>query len=602
MTQKRDKTPAGPDAGEAMRRLVDLVPRSQRAAVDVLEHMTRQAAGREFSLIDVAGVSRAFLDFYATMMRDPFTLAKAQMALWQDSLGLWQSMLARATGNGDGDGGASPSSDRRFKDPAWSEDLLFDYLKQSYLLTARWLQSLANQTDGLDRNSKDKVEFYTRQFVSAMAPTNFALTNPQVLKRIRETGGVNLIEGVERLVTDLEKGKGRLQISMTDETAFEVGKNVATTPGKVMFQNDLMQLIQYAPSTDTVHRRPMLFVPPWINKFYIMDLQPRNSLIKWTVDQGHTLFVISWVNPRKDLAHKTFTDYMLEGPLAALDAIEQATGEKQINILGFCIGGILTMATLAYLKAKGIDRIKSATTLATMIDLDDVGEAAVFIDDDQLRNIETYVAEKGYLEGHHMADMFSMMRENDLIWSFVVNNYLMGRDPMPFDMLYWNADSTRLPAAMLLHYLRHFYMQNGLKKPGAITLDGVPIDLGKVTVPSYIVATKDDHISPWRSVYPSTQLLGGKVRFILGASGHIAGIINPPGRVKYGYWTGEAAPAEPDAWLAHADWHEGSWWPDWGRWLARRAGKRVPARDPGDGQLAPIEDAPGSYVRVRASE
>ena len=326
-------------------------------------------------------------------------------------------------------------SDRRFKDEAWSEDLLFDHIKQSYLLSARWLRALVSDVPGLDPKDQEKVDFYTRQFISAVAPSNFILTNPAVLRKAKETGGQNLLDGLERLLADLERGRGRLQISMADEKAFEVGKNVATSPGKVIYQNDLMQLIQYAPSTAQVYKRPFLIVPPWINKFYILDLQPKNSFIKWCVDQGHTTFVVSWVNPRADLAHKDFEDYMLEGPLAALGAIEQATGEREVNILGFCIGGILTAGALAYLAAKGDARITSATFLASLFDFKDVGDVAVFIDDEQLAQMEKHIADKGYLEGHHMAEMFNMMRENDLIWSFVVNNYLLGREPPPFDLL-----------------------------------------------------------------------------------------------------------------------------------------------------------------------
>jgi polyhydroxyalkanoate synthase len=401
---------------------------------------------------------------------------------------------------------------------------------------------------------------------------------------------------------DLERGKGRLQITMADPDAFEVGRNVATTPGKVIFQNDLIQLIQYAPSTAEVYKQPLLIVPPWINKFYVLDLQPKNSLIKWCVDQGLSVFVISWVNPREDLAHKDFQDYMLDGPLAALDAIERATGEREASVLGFCIGGILVSATLAWLAAKGDERVKSATFLASLFDFEEVGEVAVFIDDQQLCKIEEHVAERGYLEGHHMAEMFNLMRENDLIWSFVVNNYLMGREPPPFDLLYWNADSTRLPATMLISYLRKMYRQNLLMQPGGLVLAGVPIDLRRIRTPTYFLTTRDDHIAPWRSCYPGTQAFKGPKRFVLGASGHIAGVVNPPAANKYGYWTNAKLPPDPDAWLTGAEQHAGSWWPDWMAWLSRRSGKKVPARRPGEGGLAPLEDAPGSYVKVRASE
>ena len=389
---------------------------------------------------------------------------------------------------------------------------------------------------------------------------------------------------------------------MTDYEAFKVGENVAVSPGKVIYQNELMQLIQYDPATETVHKRPLLVVPPWINKFYVLDLQPKNSFIKWIVDQGYTLFVVSWVNPREELAGKTFADYMLEGPLAAMDAIEQATGEREMTILGFCIGGILVEALLAYLAVKGDQRIKAATFLAAMVDFQEVGEVGVFIDDEQLENIGKHIDEKGYLEGRHMAQMFNMMRENDLIWSFVVNNYLMGRDPMPFDLLYWNSDSTRLPAAMLLYYLRKVYKDNGLIKPDHLELDGVKIDLRRVEVPTYVLGTKDDHIAPWPSCYPVTQVFAGPVKFVLGASGHIAGIVNPPAANKYCHWTHGRYPADPEAWFAKAKRHEGSWWPDWDKWLARKSGPKVPARRPGDGALEPIEDAPGSYVTVRAPD
>ena len=576
-----------------------LAEKSQRVVQAFAE---RQADEGGFSIVDTQSVSRAFMDLMAKMASDPVKLAEAQMRLWQDSVQLWQAMAQRMMGQPAAALAEPEKGDRRFKDQSWNEELAFDYIKQSYLLTSRWVQSTVGGVDGLDPKNKEKVDFYTRQFLSALSPSNFAMTNPAVLKKTTESGGENLLHGLENLLDDLERGRGRLKISMTDDAAFEVGKNVAASPGKVIFQNELMQLIQYEPTTGTAHKRPLLFVPPWINKFYVMDLQPKNSLIKWAVDQGHTLFVISWINPRKELAHKDFEDYMREGPLAALDAVQQATGEREINVLGFCIGGILMVATLAYLAAKGDKRVNSATFLATMVDLQDVGEVSVFIDEEQLRSLESHVGEKGYLEGHHMADMFNMMRENDLIWSFVVNNYLMGRDPMPFDLLYWNSDSTRLPATMLVTYLKKIYRDNGLMKPGHLVLDGEPIDIDKIKTPTYVLCTKDDHIAPWVSSYPMTRRFAGPVRFVLGASGHIAGVVNPPAANKYCYWTNSKAPATPAEWFDGAERHEGSWWPDWGRWLARKGGPKVPARVPGDGKLKPLEDAPGSYVKVRLSE
>ncbi len=590
-----------PDPGVTAEQLAALTERSQRL-VQAFWQRQAEADGGDFSITDPSAVGRAFLALGTRLLADPTRLAEAQAQLWRDGLALWQTMVQRLQGQPAERLIEPDRSDRRFKDEAWTEELVYDYLKQSYLLSARWLRTLVKDVPGLASGDQQKVDFYTRQFVSALAPSNFVLTNPAVLRKAKETGGQNLVDGLRHLLDDLERGRGRLKITMADEQAFEVGRNVASSPGKVVFQNQLMQLIQYAPSTEQVYRRPFLIVPPWINKFYILDLQPRNSLIKWAVDQGHTVFVISWINPRQELATKDFSDYMQDGPLAALDAIEQATAEREVNILGFCIGGILTATTLAYLAAKGDDRLKAATFFASLFDFKEVGEVRVFVDDDQIAHMEAHIRDKGYLEGQHMADMFNLMRENDLIWSFVVNNYLMGREPPPFDLLYWNADATRLPAAMLLSYIRQFYQENRLRQPGGLELLGEPIDLGKVKTPVYIVATKDDHIAPWASCYPGTQLFAGPKRFVLGASGHIAGIINPPAAHKYGYWSSQRLPADPEKWLAGAKFHEGSWWPDWGAWLARKAGKKVPARHPGDGKLTPIEDAPGSYVKVRASE
>ena len=591
-----------PDVSEVARQVTEVAEKSQQLAQAFWSRQMDEASGEEFQLVDPTSVTKAFAEFGMALLSDPAKLLAAQSAFMQQSIALWDATLRRMQGEEVEPLVQPERGDRRFKDPAWAEDLVSDYLKQSYLLTSRWVQGLSHDVKGLDPKAQEKVEFYTRQFVSATSPSNFALTNPQVMRKAKESGGENLVKGLKNLIGDLEKGKGRLKISMTDAEAFEVGKNLAVTPGKVIYQNDLMQLIQYAPSTETVHKRPLLLVPPWINKFYVMDLQPKNSLIKWIVDQGHTLFVVSWVNPTKELSHKRFEDYMLEGPLAALDAIEAATGEREVNTLGFCIGGMLMVATLAYLAAKGDKRVTAATFLATMVDLQDTGEVSVFVDEEQLESIERHTAEKGYLEGHHMADMFSMMRENDLIWSFVVNNYLMGREPMPFDLLYWNSDSTRLPAQMLLDYLRNVYIENGLIKPGHMRLDGVPIDIGKIKTPSYFLATKEDHIAPWRSSYPATQAFSGPVKFVLGGSGHIAGVINPPSANKYCYWTNTKTPGAADDWLASAERHEGSWWGNWGKWLARKAGKKVPARKPGDGKLKPLEDAPGSYVMARPDD
>ncbi len=592
------QTPSPEEQEALLARWGDLAERSQRAVQAFMERQTK--AG--FNLVDQQSLNEAFGDLMLQLAKDPTRLFQAQMQLFEQSMALWQAMGQRMMGQEAEPVVQAPKGDRRFKDGAWNEALVFDYLKQSYLLTSNCVQSLVQETEGLDPKNKEKVDFFTRQYLSAMAPSNFAATNPAVVKKTVDSKGENLLKGLEHMLADLEAGRGRLKISMTDEASFEVGKNVAVSPGKVVFQNDLMQLIQYAPTTEKVHKRPLLFVPPWINKFYVMDLQPKNSLIKGAVDQGHTVFVISWVNPRKELAHKDFEDYMREGPLAALDAIEAHLGESSINLLGFCIGGILSVATLAYLNAKGDAHVNSATFLATMVDLKDVGEVSVFIDEKQLASLEQHVAEKGYLEGHHMAQMFNMMRENDLIWSFVVNNYLLGREPMPFDLLYWNSDSTRLPASMLATYLRKFYCENGLMRPGHLVLDGEPIDIRKIKTPSYFLCTKEDHIAPWVSSYPAVKTFAGPVKFVLGGSGHIAGVINPPAANKYCYWTNRKTPDDPEEWLAGAERHEGSWWSDWHRWLARKGGAKVEAREPEAGNLAVIEDAPGSYVRERVED
>jgi polyhydroxyalkanoate synthase subunit PhaC len=494
---------------------------------------------------------------------------------------------------------ADKPKDKRFKHPEWQENAVFNFVKESYLVAARSILSTVREVKGMDETTARKVDFYTRQFVDALSPSNFIATNPEVLTATLESGGQNLLKGLENLLADLGRGEGRLSIKMTDMSAFRLGENIATTPGKVVFQNNLMQLIQYSRSTKEVRRRPLLIVPPWINKFYVLDLQPKNSLIKWAVDQGHTVFVISWVNPDEKLAEKGFEDYMLEGPIAALEAIERATNERQVNVIGYCLGGTLLASTAAYMTAKNDDRIASATYFVTLVDFTDVGDMAVFIDEEQLASLERRMRERGYLDAQDMATSFNMLRANDLIWSFVVNNYLLGKEQVPFDLLFWNSDSTRMPAAMHSFYLRNMYHQNLLAKPGGISLAGTPIDLSKIKIPSFILSTREDHIAPWKSTYAATRLYCGPVKFVLSASGHMAGVISAPGS-KYGHWTNDNLPPTADEWLSGAASHQGSWWPVWDEWITRLDPERVPARDPGAGRLPVIEDAPGSYVRVRA--
>ncbi|TMH64290.1 MAG: class I poly(R)-hydroxyalkanoic acid synthase, partial [Betaproteobacteria bacterium] len=419
--------------------------------------------------------------------------------------------------------------------------------------------------------------------VDALAPSNFLMTNPQVLRETLASGGQNLVRGLNNLLADIEKGGGQLRISMTDETAFQLGRNVATSPGKVVYQTELMQLIQYQPATSQVYRRPLVIIPPWINKYYILDLREKNSFIRWAVERGHTVFVLSWVNPDAKLAQKGFDDYMVEGPLAALDAVARATGQREVNVIGYCLGGTLLGATLGYLAAKGDERVKSATYFVSLLDFSQPGELGVFIDEQQVANLEKKMNERGYLDGSEMAGTFNLLRANDLVWSVVVNNYLMGKDPFPFDLLYWNADSTRMPARMHSYYLRNMYLKNLMGVPGGINLKGV-------------ISTVEDHIAPWKTTYKGARYLGGPVRFVLGGSGHIAGIVNPPAAKKYHYWANDALPASAEEWFAGAKQQPGSWWEDWQGWIdALNGGEKVPARIPANA----LEDAPGSYAMMR---
>ncbi len=591
-----------PDPVEFAKTMTRIADRSRQLVADFVQKQA-ETAGKDGASADPLNIGSAFFELTTRLMADPARLVQAQINLWQDYMSLWQTATRRFFGEQAAPVAEPAPGDRRFKDQAWQESFVFDFIKQSYLLTARWLQQTVKETEGLDKKTAQKVDFYTRQFVDAMAPSNFLMTNPEVLRATIESGGENLVKGLDNLLKDLERGKGKLAIKMTDMEAFEVGKNIATTPGKVVFQNDLMQLIQYSPTTDKVMKRPLLLVPPWINKFYILDLREKNSFIKWAVSQGITVFVVSWVNPDEKLAEKTFEDYMFEGPLAALDAIEKATGEKEINAIGYCIGGTLMAATLSYMQAKKDERIASITFFTTLVDFAEAGELSVFIDEEQLQALESKMEKDGgYLDGGAMSTTFNMLRANDLIWSFVVNNYLLGKDPFPFDLLYWNADSTRMPAAMHSFYLRKMYQENKLVEPGAIRLGNVPIDLTKIKLPTFILSTREDHIAPWRSTFAATKLYKGPVKFVLSGSGHIAGVVNPPEPAKYGYWTNEKKAETPEGWLEGATPHQGSWWPEWRKWLETYSGGEVPARKPGDGKLKPIEDAPGSYVAVKAQE
>jgi polyhydroxyalkanoate synthase len=591
-----------PDPALVSRTMADVAERGQRIVSDFLK---RQAESSHKGP-DPLNIGSAFIEMTTRLMTNPARLVQAQIGFWQDYLTLWQNTARRMMGEPVGSVIEEPKGDRRFKDEAWRENEVFDFIRQSYLLSARFFTNVVQSTEGLDQKTAQKVDFYTRQFVDAMSPSNFLLTNPEVLRRTAETGGENLLKGLSNLLADLERGKGQLRIRMTDDSKFKVGENIAVTPGVVVYRNDLMELIQYAPTTETVLKRPLLILPPWINKFYILDLRPKNSFIKWCVDQGHTVFVCSWVNPDERLAEKGFGDYMKEGVYAALDAIEQATGEKSVNAIGYCLGGTLLACTLAHMAARKDTRIKSATYFVTMTDFSEAGELGVFIDEEQLQGLEEKMQKRGYLEGREMATTFNMLRANDLIWSFVVNNYLLGQEPFPFDLLYWNDDSTRMPARMHSFYLRRMYQQNDLVKPAthpdAIELEGVKLDLRKIKLPTYMISTREDHIAPWKSTYRATQVYAGKVRFVLAASGHIAGVVNPPDSGKYSHWVNEELPPDPEEWFKGATELAGSWWPDWQRWVSSLDKAQVPARVPGTGGLPALGDAPGEYVKVVAKD
>ncbi len=596
MTDKAN-APEGADSEELSRTLVEITEKSQQLVQDFLG---REQSAQHISMDDAMHMSSLFQELTTRMMANPMQLAQAQINFWQNYMQLVNNAALRFWGHQQ-DPVISPNkTDKRFRHEAWEENPIFDFIKQSYLLAADYVHSSVKNVEGMDDRTARKIDFHTRQFVDALSPTNFVATNPEVLQKTIDTQGGNLLKGLKNLLNDLEAGEGKLRIRTTDQDAFDVGRNLATTPGKVVYQTDLMQLIQYAPSTEKVYKRPLLFVPPWINKFYILDMQEKNSLIKYMVDQGHTVFVVSWKNPQKEHAEKTFTDYMKEGPLAAVDAITQATGEEEINCVGYCLGGTLTGATLGYMAAQNDDRIKSVTYFTCMLDFEQPGELEVFIDEEQIQALEKRMDNQGYLDASAMSSTMSSLRANDLIWSFFVNNYLKGDDPFPFDLLYWNQDCTNMPAKMHSFYLRNMYQRNLLREPGGITLDGTPIDLRKIETPACFVSAIEDHIAPWKTTYRGVHLHSGPAKFILGGSGHIAGIINPPAKNKYGFWTNSKNPEDADAWLDGATHTEGSWWPSWNTWLVRRAGAKVDARQPGDGKLKPIEDAPGSYVKEKA--
>ena len=588
-----------PAQREAMETLsLNLARAAMTAQGAIAEAALRQADRPSGLTPDPFHVAPALSEVMARLASQPDRLMRAQADLFGRYMDLWKASAQRLHGQEFQPAAEPARSDKRFADPEWTSNPVFDVIKQSYLITADWLNELVGGVEGVDPLTKRRVEFFTRMLTDAISPTNFLLSNPAALREAAETHGESIVKGMENFASDLARGGGQLSISQTDFNQFKVGENVATAPGKVVFQNELIQLLQFSPSTETVCEIPLLIFPPWINKYYILDLRPENSMIRWLASQGITVFVTSWVNPDAALATRTFEDYLKEGIYAATDAVMRQAGVKQVNTVGYCIGGTLLSCALAHMAAKGVGAIKSATFFAAQQDFSEAGDLLLFTNEEWLKQLETMMEQGGgVLSGQAMADTFNALRSNDLIWSFFVNNYLMGKEPRPFDLLFWNSDQTRMPRDLHLFYLRQFYGANALAK-GELVLDGVRLDLKSVKTPIYVQSSKEDHIAPYRSVYRGARLFGGPTTFTMAGSGHIAGVINAPAAMKYQHWTNPALPPTVEEWIAGATEHPGSWWPHWIEWLKGRSGGQVPARDPAAGPLKPIEDAPGSYVKV----
>jgi polyhydroxyalkanoate synthase len=595
---------------------VDSLSSDQRAALETLAFnlaraaMTAQGAIAEAALRqaehpaalapDPFHVAAALGEVMSSLAGQPDRLMRAQADLYSRYMELWRTAAMSATGQVAAPAASPATGDKRFVDPEWSSNPVFDVVKQSYLITSGWLNDLVGGVEGVDPLTKRRVEFVTRMLTDAFSPSNFLLSNPAALREVMQSRGESLARGMENFAADLERGGGKLSISQTDLNQFKVGENVATAPGKVIFQNDIIQLLQFSPSSDSVWEIPLLIFPPWINKFYILDLRPENSMIRWLTSQGFTVFVTSWVNPDAALAAKTFENYLNEGIYAALEAVARQTGVKTVNTVGYCIGGTLLSCALAHMAARGDTRVASATFFAAQQDFTEAGDLLIFANEDWLKDLEGRMdAGGGVLAGQTMADTFNALRGNDLIWSFFVSNYLMGKEPKPFDLLFWNSDQTRMPKALHLFYLRKFYLENALAA-GKLDLAGEHLDLGAVKTPIYAQSSREDHIAPAKSVYKGARLFGGPVTFTLAGSGHIAGVINAPAAMKYQHWTNDALPTTLDEWMAGAVEHPGSWWPHWAAWLQVRSGGQVPARDPAAGPLKPIDDAPGAFVKVRS--
>ncbi|HEY4275914.1 MAG TPA: class I poly(R)-hydroxyalkanoic acid synthase [Rhizomicrobium sp.] len=585
------------DREKFARNLFEVAVQSRQLMSDFL---TRWAKRENPGPLDPLNLSGAFFSLLNAMGSDRETVMDTQVRLWRNWMGLWEGTARRMLGDASVTPTAAPApGDRRFRDADWQQNEIFDFIKQSYLLTAGAMQEMVANIDGIPEKERRRIEFYTRQFADAFAPTNFLLTNPEVMRATLASNGENLVKGLSNLISDIERGRGELAIRQSAD-GFTIGENIATAPGKVVFRNKLIELLQFTPTTEQVYERPLLIFPPWINKFYILDLRPENSFIRWLAAQGYTVFVVSWANPDGALAQMDFEDYMRDGIFAALDAVNDATGVKDPNCVGYCIGGTLLAATLAYMAAEKDARIHSATFWAAQTDFSEAGDLSVFVDEAQLEAMEQQMKRAGgVLDGAKMAGTFNMLRANDLIWSFVINNYMLGKSPMPFDLLYWNSDTTRMPEKLHLSYLRQCYKDN-LLALGKMMLGGVQLDLFKVKVPVYLQAAREDHIAPAQSVFKATKLFGGPARFVLSGSGHIAGVINPPAANKYQYWTNDKKTETLEGWRDKAEEHPGSWWTDWNVWLSKLSGEKIAAREPGDGKLEILGDAPGEYVKVKA--
>ena len=529
---------------------------------------------------------------------DPQRAMEAQSRLWGRYMDLWGNSVRRMMGSDEGDIETPNNADRRFSDPEWENNQFFDFVKQLYLITSNWAQDMVVEAQDIDDHTRHKAQFYLDQIVSAFSPSNYVMTNPELLRETMQSDGENLIRGMRMLAEDIQAGGGDLIIRQSDNSGFELGQNIAVTPGKVIAESDVCQVIQYKATTREVLKTPLLIVPPWINKFYILDLNEQKSFIKWCVDQGHTVFVVSWANPDETLRDRGWFDYIEQGILFAMDAVHEATGERKVNAIGYCVGGTLLASALAYMASRRMARVATVTFFTTQVDFTHAGDLKVFVDEEQLYELEAQMNVRGYLDGKSMANAFNMLRPNDLIWPYFINNYMRGKDPFPFDLLYWNSDPTRMTAANHSFYLRNCYLENSLAK-GKMVLDGRKLDLGKVKVPVYNLATNEDHIAPARSVFKGSKLFGGPVDFVLSGSGHIAGVVNPPSKRKYQFWRGGPVEGSLEEWKAKATVTDGSWWPDWHQWIEQHGSERIPARVIGGSKREPIEDAPGRYVRVR---